>query len=251
MAAKLICTTPEFDALAQSAGLTGHQDAVTQDDARAELRAELDARVAHLYGLTETEFAHVLEGFPIVKAQVKTAALDAFHMQQSDPDAAAIEALIFGQGEGRHLEFKRGAYHNPFTGKHDNTMLTNVVEAAASFLNSPDGGTLLLGIADKPVRVVGIEDDLVTGNFTKQEDPEDTYGLAVTQAITGRLKGHIADLLTLSFLTIQGHRVCRIAVRPAVAPVYLQGEMYIRGPKGKLKLKTDEAMEYVKRRFNS
>ena len=248
-AAQLVCTTPEFDALAQAAGLQGHQDAVIDPDQRVELRGELDALVAHLYGLTEAEFAHVLETFPNVKAESKAAALGAFRAQQPDPDAATVEALIFGQGEGPNLEFKCGAYHNPFYNRLDGSMLNNVVEAVASFLNSPNGGTLLLGVADKPVRIVGIEDDLTTGNFTSQKDPEDAYGLAVSTAITNRLGGHIASLFTVNFLTIQGHRICRIAVRFANKEVMLQGELYVRGPKGKLRLKTEDAMKYIVRHF--
>jgi hypothetical protein len=59
-AARLVCTTPEFDALAREVGLRSHQDGVTNAIGRARLRAELDGLVAHLYGLTEEEFAHIL-----------------------------------------------------------------------------------------------------------------------------------------------------------------------------------------------
>jgi hypothetical protein len=249
-AAQLVCTTPAFDELAQAAGLVDHTEAATDPAERAILRAELDAMVAHLYGLTEAEFAHVLATFPLVKEEAKTATLDAFRLQQPHPDDATLAALITEQAEGRQLEFKVGAYHNPHNGQKDGSMLTNVVEAAASFFNSFDGGTLLLGVADKPVRVVGIADDLTTGNFARQPEPEDAYGLAVSQTITGRLGGHLADLLDLTFHTIQGQRVCRIAIRPADKEVWLQGELLIRGPKGKLKLKTVEAIEYIKRRFS-
>jgi hypothetical protein len=38
----------------------------------------MDAIIAHLYGLTEDEFAHILNTFPIVKDEVKTAALAAY-----------------------------------------------------------------------------------------------------------------------------------------------------------------------------
>ncbi len=55
--AKLICTTPEFDELAQEVGLGSHQKGVTDETERAKLRAELDGMIAHLYGLTEEEFA--------------------------------------------------------------------------------------------------------------------------------------------------------------------------------------------------
>jgi len=47
--------------------------------ARTQLRAELDDLIAHLYGLTETEFAHILTTFPLVDASVKAAALAAYH----------------------------------------------------------------------------------------------------------------------------------------------------------------------------
>lgn len=77
-AAKLICTTPEFDELAQEVGLVSHQQGVTDETERAKLRAELDGMVAHLYGLTEDEFSYILTTFPIVNATVKEAALSAY-----------------------------------------------------------------------------------------------------------------------------------------------------------------------------
>jgi Alw26I/Eco31I/Esp3I family type II restriction m6 adenine DNA methyltransferase len=77
-AAKLICTTPEFDELAQEVGLGSHQQGVTDETERAKLRAELDGIVAHLYGLTEDEFSYILTTFPIVNATVKEAALSAY-----------------------------------------------------------------------------------------------------------------------------------------------------------------------------
>jgi Alw26I/Eco31I/Esp3I family type II restriction m6 adenine DNA methyltransferase len=80
-AAKLICTTPEFDELAQEVGLGSHQQGVTDETERAKLRAELDGMVAHLYGLTEDEFSYILTTFPIVNATVKEAALEAYRSQ--------------------------------------------------------------------------------------------------------------------------------------------------------------------------
>ena len=78
-AAQLICTTPEFDALAKEVGLGSHKSGVTAPAARAQLRAELDGLIAHLYSLTEAEFAHILTTFPLVPQPVKDAALEMFH----------------------------------------------------------------------------------------------------------------------------------------------------------------------------
>lgn len=77
-ASKLICTTREFDDLALEVGLRDHTEGVTDEAERAKLRAELDGMIAHLYGLTEEEFVHVLSTFPLVRQSVKDAALEEF-----------------------------------------------------------------------------------------------------------------------------------------------------------------------------
>ena len=77
-AARLICTAPEFDALAKDVGIKSHTQGVTEPSKRASLRAELDGLIAHLYGLTETEFAHILSTFPLVPDPVKVAAQNAY-----------------------------------------------------------------------------------------------------------------------------------------------------------------------------
>lgn len=77
-AARLICTTPEFDNLAKEAGIGSHKQGVTNEVERGRLRAELDGLVAHLYGLTEEEFAYILTTFPLVADPVKIAAQNAY-----------------------------------------------------------------------------------------------------------------------------------------------------------------------------
>ena len=77
-AARLICSTQEFNNLAKEAGIGSHKQGVTDAVERARLRAELDGLVAHLYGLTEAEFAYILTTFPLVKEPVKIAAQNAY-----------------------------------------------------------------------------------------------------------------------------------------------------------------------------
>ena len=93
-AARHICTTPEFDDLAKAVGLKPQsphpsplpkgegasqiQYGATDPTERAQLRAELDGLVAHLYGLSEAEFAHILGTFPLVAQPVKVAAQNAY-----------------------------------------------------------------------------------------------------------------------------------------------------------------------------
>ena len=77
-AARLTCTTTEFDDLAKQVGLKSHSDGAADPVERARLRAELDGLIAHLYGLTEAEFAHILGTFPLVAEPVKIAARNAY-----------------------------------------------------------------------------------------------------------------------------------------------------------------------------
>jgi hypothetical protein len=83
-AARLICTTPEFDEPAREVGFRDHRDGVTDEVERARRRAELAGLVAHLYGLTEAEFAHILKTFPLVSEPVTVAAQTAHRDVESD-----------------------------------------------------------------------------------------------------------------------------------------------------------------------
>jgi hypothetical protein len=74
-AAALICVSDEFEDLKRELVAKGYE---LKMDAPDILRAELDAMVAHLYDLTEDEFAHILKTFPIVKDEVKAAAMAEF-----------------------------------------------------------------------------------------------------------------------------------------------------------------------------
>jgi hypothetical protein len=94
-AARLTCTTPAFADLWQEVMGTPWQEslAATDPGERQRLRDELDAIVAHLYGLTRDEFAHILGTFPLVfpndaageqKKAALTAVYDAFaYLRQS------------------------------------------------------------------------------------------------------------------------------------------------------------------------
>lgn len=73
-AARLIGITADYDALlAEIFGpkATHQTHGASTDGDRLRLRAELDALVAQLYGLTEEEFAHILNTFPLVDESTK------------------------------------------------------------------------------------------------------------------------------------------------------------------------------------
>jgi len=82
-AAQLICNGPEFDVLIKQVSTALKLPAsavkgVKDSSARIQLRAELDALIAQLYGLSESEFAHILTTFPLVDESVKQQTLNTY-----------------------------------------------------------------------------------------------------------------------------------------------------------------------------
>jgi hypothetical protein len=80
LAARLTAVSAEFAGLWESAMGTFWfpPPAATDPAERARLAAEIDGRVAHLYGLTEEELAHVLKTFPTIEEAGRTAVLAAY-----------------------------------------------------------------------------------------------------------------------------------------------------------------------------
>jgi type I restriction-modification system DNA methylase subunit len=79
-AARLICTTQEFKELWESTMSSPWSSVVsaTNPVERNQLRAQLDGLIAHLYNVTEEEFAYILSTFPRVADPIKVAAQNAY-----------------------------------------------------------------------------------------------------------------------------------------------------------------------------
>jgi hypothetical protein len=238
-AAKLICDTSEFDDLAREVGLGSYHNGVTDPVQRAALRAELDGLIAHVYGLTEAEFSHILSTFPLVAAEVKEAALQEYRRLAPDPE---VMALIAG-GESERVEFKVAARRNPHTGKDDGQKLSdNVVKAVAGMMNGA-GGVVLVGVADDgTVAGVNVEYDIV--NKTKPN--WDSYRLFLEGILKDKLSlANAFQLYQITRHVVEGKDVCRIQVSPAGEPVYMDKKLYVRTGNQTSELQGPDLVAYV------
>jgi hypothetical protein len=244
-AARLICTTPEYDELAAAVGLGDHRAGVTGPTERAKLRAELDGLVAHLYGLSEDELRHILGTFPLIEQSMKDAVLTAYRAFAPNPDDAQVAALI-SAGESDRVEFKVAAAWNAVQGKKDVSMRDNVVQGVAAFMNSREGGALIIGI-DKHGNLVGIADDIVNADTGKSN--HDGYELYIRNGMASAIGANLTLLYGISFHLIGIHEVCRIAAKPSPKPVYVNGDFYVRDGNSKKKLNAQQTQEYIKQRW--
>jgi len=243
-AARLVCTTPEFDDLARELGLGSHANGATDPAERARLRAELDGMVAHLYGLTEEEFAHILSTFPLVAQETKDAALEAYRELTPKPGDPEI-LLLITRGESSTLEFKSTARWDVKEGKKNPKMEEIIVKTVTAFLNST-GGTLLIGVADDGT-VLGLEADYRTLGERSNADGFEQW---LTQLLGKHLGFAVAPLLTVSFHEVDGKQVCRVTVRPSPKPVWVKTEgqehFYVRTNNSSRALSAREAQEYAR-----
>jgi hypothetical protein len=252
-AAQLICTTPDFDELAQEVGLDSYKQGVTDEIERAQLRAKLDGMIAHIYNLTEEEFGYILTTFPIVPDSVKEVALEAYRTFAPMSGDPKIINLIT-QGESNHLEFKSTARWNLRENKKDSAMEHEIVKTIAAFLNT-NGGTLLIGVDDDGVPI-GLQYDYKT----LKKKNNDGYMLFLNHDLLLREIGkNYGTLFQISFHKISGQDVCRVIVQPSPSPVFVKVNdksgkeescFFIRSNNSSVKLALKEAVNYCKNHPN-
>ena len=247
--AQLICTTIDFADLFQEITQTPWSSigGATEPEARSRLRAELDGLIAHLYGLTEEEFVHILSTFPVVPQAVKDAALEAYRQFAPQPGEPEIIALI-SQGESGGVEFKSTVRWDLREQKKSPELEKVIVKTVSAFLNS-EGGTLLIGVADDG-SVVGLEHDYRT---LGQKGNRDGFELFLTDLLLNAYGKDVAPCLRTSFHDCDGKEVCRVVVTPSPKAVYVkEGNdevLYIRTGNSTRRLSTREAVDYAKTRW--
>ena len=245
--AKLICAIPEFDALAAEVGLGSHENGATDPVERARLRAELDGMIAHLYGLTREEFAHVLATFPIVPQEVKEAAMDEYvkmeeGRKKKEKDDDAVVALIRA-GESASVEFKETLEADSATGEKHQGVLVSALKTIAAFLNTPQGGTLLIGVADDG-RVAGLAPDL---NLVRKKSA-DGLELKLRSLLKDRFHPHPIGLVAIDFPSVDGQMICRVVVERSREIIHFDDDVYARDGNQTLKLTGAKLTGWVKGR---
>lgn len=243
-AAKLICITPEFDDLAKEVGLGSYKNGVKDEKERIKLRAELDGMIAHLYGMTEEEFAYILTTFPIVPQPVKDAALEAYREFAPKSDQQEIEALIKA-GESAKVEFKSTLRWDMKENRVNKILELVVVKTIAGFLNT-EGGTLLIGVEDNK-NILGLSADYKV--LGKHQDKDGLENLLMTLLLEAYGKDS-GPLITTTFHTLNGREICKVEAKPSPKPVFVKDEksdhLYIRTGNSTRELSPKEAVEYCR-----
>lgn len=246
-AARLICTTSEFDELAKGVGLQSYKDGANDPEERAKLRAELDGLVAHLYGLTEDEFAYILTTFPLVDQSIKDAALNTYREFKPRTEDEELANLI-SAGENAKVEFKASARWD-FKDERVNKALEFVVVKTIAAFGNTEGGTLFIGVDDEG-KPVGLDKDLQT--LGKKQNL-DGYQNWLTTLLLDAFGKDISLLLNIKFFPLNGKDICSINIHKSARPIYVKEgrdeNLYVRTGNSTRQLTSREAVEYCKQKF--
>jgi len=122
--------------------------------------------------------------------------------------------------EGEHLEYK-STFRTRATGEDAGEVFkplqTASLKTIAAFLNSREGGTLLIGVADDG-SVFGLESDYATLR-KEDKDDRDLFSLHLTQAVINAVGLAAAVNVGQEILEVGGRDLCRVHVKPSSFPV--------------------------------
>ncbi|MEZ5246311.1 MAG: DEAD/DEAH box helicase family protein [Acidimicrobiales bacterium] len=128
---------------------------------------------------------------------------------------------LLAEGEGNWLEFKSTFHVDAETGEPNRNVETAAIKTVAGFLNSWDGGTLLMGVAEDDAGKgvpFGMEGDYAQFHKDGKAD-DDTFLLAFNDKLKTSLGAAAVSNVTTQMATVDGKDICRVHVKPSGHPV--------------------------------
>jgi predicted ATPase len=155
--------------------------------------------------------------------------------------------LIRG-GETKGCEFKVAAIYNSATKAKDITMPDNIVQAVVAFLNSEDGGFVVIGVHDSGT-IVGLgKDEYSSAN--KAHSDSNHYELFLRDKIKAGIgSDDLLDLIEFKFEKVNGKELCILKIKPSHRAAYFKGDFYIRTGNKKQKLSSRDTVKFCGKRF--
>ncbi len=174
--------------------------------------------------------------FPILTKEI-------FDMINAAAGRRTIAEIVAG-GEGNTTEFKSTLRVNLHTNEVDPKMEHAALKTIAAFLNSLEGGTLVIGVSDAG-GALGLEADKFPN--------EDKVNLHLVNLLKTRLGASSMLHIRPHFEDFEGKRVLVVDCTPSGQPVYLKNgkdeEFYIRAGASSTSLAPSEMNAFIKQRF--
>lgn len=156
---------------------------------------------------------------------------------------------VLAQGESNATEFKSSARWDYRQAKHNKALEVVVAKTLAGFLNSEDGGGLILGV-DNAGKPLGLEQDFKTLNTHPNRDGYEQF---LVNLIKSKLGNVAAAHVKIRFCVHDGKEICIVFAERSNRPVYLddnpQPHFYLRVGNTTQELVGQEVPDFIKPRF--
>jgi hypothetical protein len=172
-----------------------------------------------------------------------------FNVIDTDVTEENIELLI-EDGEGDQLELKSSFRTDvEGTGIPQRRIEFQCLKAINGFLNSPDGGKLLIGVRDEG-SVYGLGEDFDT--FSENQKLE-VFERHLRNQISGSMDDRFNDFVEITFVTLHGKDVCLVNVSQAAQPSHIEDEsdqkFYVRRGNRTEPIDPKDQHEYINKHF--
>lgn len=207
-------------------------------------------RLLHDFTFVELALGREEDPYPVFKlcnpqdSDFTRSGLDTYTQFSRDPE---LMDLVAG-GESQEVEFKaRTIVPKALRGKQNIQGVGTVVRAVAAFMNSRNGGVLLIGVEDDG-RILGIESEYADIDHGKPN--WDGYQLYLQNTLRAKLDCANPFLYyELERHTVSGHDVCLVRISPSEVPVYIEKRLYVRTGAQTVEMLGPDLVAYVRERF--
>jgi hypothetical protein len=198
-------TDPAEDALAAAVAARGKQPNLSF----FAFTATPKARTLELFGRDNADMqADVLAAhLPFVHGRSKV-----IHQEHCD-----IVDLLGPDRESTHLEYKATLRTHADSGEMFKPLETASLKTIVAFMNSKEGGTLLIGVADDG-SIHGLESDYASRTKPEQ-DPRDWFQQHLANVVATAMGDAAATNVRPQIHHVGGHDICRVQVDPSGFPV--------------------------------
>lgn len=174
--------------------------------------------------------------------------------RQADERRSALESLeaasldeLLKMGENQHLEFKSTMLWDKEKRGRNEDLTTAVLRTIAGFLNSQEGGVLLIGITDEG-EVSEIDDDI---KLLKKKNL-DGHRLFLTDKMSIHLGQAMPPIIKITYPELRNKQICKVVVPPGPFYVFYRsakqedaGKFFLRSQNSTRELSAEEAFNYM------
>lgn len=177
-----------------------------------------------------------------------TLAFAAVYFRRTRPSVISCSQIPY-LDEGETVEFKSSLRWDYVKQKANPDLERVVTKTIVGFLNSENGGTLVIGISDAK-EVLGLDADYASFKTTKPD--RDGFELRLHSMLISAIgESRCKRYIKFRFCSLQGKELCVITVTPASEPVFLEQEnqLYVRVGNSTRPFGVQEALDYSRDRW--